>query len=228
LKQPVPTSIIRNPSNHSTAKRFRAYFKPTYFKPICIVALTLIFSVGCVTAKSVSKAENIRDDGKSNIVVMSYDMKVYASTRHPTEKNIKVRVHCPQSSKLTAADCFQLDLPFKGETKLDDYSMHAFEANGTKIMRLKYGEYTATRAKHSVLIDRVPDVSWYSFPEPLYIPVNSGTGCYLGHFTLTVADGEIQDSTIEYNAELTPERLASIGPDIQAAVQQHVVRPAVP
>ncbi len=217
-------------------------------RALCLMVLSLSVSVGCATAKSVRKADDIRDNGKSNIVVLSYDMEVFATDRYPTEKTIQVQLYCPQSAKLTESGCFSLVLPFKGRKTIDGYSLYAFEGEGTKVMSLKYGEYTATRAKYSVLVDRVPDVSCYysrkkrrefcnrttkdvieshryAFPEPLLIPVSSGTGCYLGHLSMTVVDGVVQDSNMDYSAELTPERLAAINGDLQAAVQQHVVRP---
>ncbi len=235
----LTASLISTLATNITSNNSRA---------LCFLILPLCLSVGCATAKTVSKAEDIRDDGKSNIVVMSYDMKVYATDKHTTEKNIQIRVHCPQSSKLTMASCFTFSLPLKGRKTIDGYSLYAFEANDAKVMRLEYGDYTATRANYSVLVDRIPDVSCYyskkkrrdicnrttkdvndshqfAFPEPLAIPVSSGSGCYLGHLSMTVSDGLVEDANMDYNAELTPERLALLSADVQAAVQQHVVRP---
>lgn len=215
---------------------------------LCLVVFSLSVSAGCATAKSVRKAVDIRDDGKSNIVVLSYDMQVFATDKYPTEKNIQIQVYCPQSSKLTASGCFDLVLPFKGRKTIDGYSLYGFESEDTQIMKMKYGVYTATHAKYSVLVDRVPDVDCYyskqkrrdvcnrttkdindshryEFPEPLLIPVSSGTGCYLGHLSMKVIDGLVEDFTIDYSAELTPQRLDAINGDLQATVQQHVVRP---
>lgn len=113
---------------------------------------------------------------------------------------------------------------------------------------MKYGSYTATRARYSVLVGREPyvdctydkkkrknicrnrhrdikDTHRVALPEPIAVNVTAGSGCYLGHLTLNVINGDVKDFDMQYDAELTTEKLATLEGDVAAAVQQFVNRP---
>lgn len=210
--------------------------------------LLILFCAGCATGKSVSSADDIGDDGKRNTVVMTYDMKLYTTSRYPTVKSTSLRFRCPKNSAGFGGNCFNLKAPFMGKKDVDGYSVNAFEQSGTKIFQMKYGEHLLQSMQHSVVVDRVPEVQCTTskktkkrtcrnvmkdvtdrhsarLPSPIAVNVGAGSGCNLGHMTITMFDGELIDFSITNDESLTVEKLSDLSPDLAAAAIAHANRP---
>jgi len=210
--------------------------------------LAVVLLSGCATGKSIKKAEDIQDNGKSNIVVFSYDVKVYATEKYRTVSSTTLHFRCPEQSAFAGASCFGISVPYKGRTELDGYLVHAFESAGTKVMRMKYGDRSVSGAFHRILVDKTQRISCVYdkkkrrevcrpnteeehdrhrvvFTEAIPITVNAGSGCYMGHLTMIMTDSELREYEFDYEAQLTPDKLASLNEGIGGAVQQFVNRP---
>lgn len=210
--------------------------------------MLILFCAGCATGKSVSKAEDIGDDGKRNTVVMTYDLKLYTANRYATVKSTSLRFRCPKNSAGFGGNCFSIKAPFLGKKDVDGYSVNAFEQSGTKIFQMKYGEHLLQSIQHSVVVDRVPELQCTtskktkkrtcrnvmkdvtdrhsaSIPAPILANVGPGAGCYLGHLSITMFEGELMDFSIANDEPLSADLLDDISPDLAAAAIAHANRP---
>ena len=208
----------------------------------------VVFCVGCATGKSVTNAENIGDDGKRNTVVMTYDLKLYTTSRYPTVKKTSLRFRCPKNSAGFGGNCFSVNAPFLGNKDLDGYAVNAFEQSGTKVFQMKYGNHLLQSVQHSVVVDRIPELKCTtskrtkkrtcynifndvedrhsaSLPEPIAVNVSSGAGCHMGHLELTMLDGEVVDFSITSDEPLSTDVLSDLSSDMLAGVMAHVNRP---
>lgn len=214
-----------------------------------IASLVLVlFCAGCATGKSISKPEDIGDDGKSNTVVMTYDIKLYTASRYPSVKSTSLRFRCPKNSAGFGGNCFSIKAPFLGKKDVDGYSVNAFEQTGTKVFQMKYGNHLLQSMQHSVVIDRYPELQCTtskktkkrtcrnvtkdvkdqhssSIPTPIAVNVDSGAGCHLGHLELTMFEDELVAFSITNDELLSAEMLSDLSPDMAASVMNHVNRP---
>ena len=212
-----------------------------------IVILTAAVLGGCATGKSVGDVDDIRDTGKANIVVLTYDLKAYTTTKYSSVKSTSLNFVCPDKSILGGA-CFSIALPYLGQKVVGEYSLHAFEESGAKVMKMKYGSRAVTGVGHSVVIDKEPRVTCYynkkkkrdvcstridetteqhrvTFEKAAPLNVTAGSGCYLGHMTLTMIDDSISEYEMTLGEALSPEKLTNISDNVSGAVQSYVNRP---
>lgn len=216
--------------------------------PLVGAVITILFLAGCATGKTVSDAKDIRDSGKSNIVVFTYDLKLYTTIKYPTVENTKLNFSCPEKSALSGANCFSVSLPYLGRKEVDGFSLHAFELSGAKVMNMKYGTRSVSGAFHSVLVDKVSSVSCFynkktkkdvcnpiikdeknnhrvTFTESIPITVAPGSGCNLGHLTLTMVDGTLTEFNAQLGeATLAPEKLTNLSDSVSSTVRAYVDR----
>jgi len=210
--------------------------------------LFVLFCTGCAAGKSVTKPEDIGDDGKRNTVVLTYDIKLYTANRYPSVKSTSLRFRCPKNSAGFGGNCFNLKAPFLGIKEVNGYSVNAFEQSGTKIFQMKYGEHVLQSLQHSVVVDRVPELQCTTskktkkrtcrnvmkdvtdrhsdrIPTPIAVNVGSGAGCQLGHFSLTMFEGDLVDFSVTNDKPFSAEMLSDLSPDMAAAVISHASRP---
>lgn len=213
-----------------------------------VLLVLALFCGGCATGKSISKPEDIGDDGKNNTVVMTYDIKLYTTSRYPSVKSTDLLFRCPKNSAGFGGSCFTITTPFLGKKDVDGYVMNAFEKSGTKVFKMKYGNHLLQSMQHRVVIDREPDLVCTvskktkkrtcrkymndvteghssSIPTPVAVNVGSGSGCHLGHLELTMFDGELLDFSITNDEPLSAEELPDLSPEMAASVMGHVTRP---
>lgn len=204
---------------------------------------------GCATGRSIGDAEDIRDTGKANIVVVTYDINAYTTTKYSSVKSTTLNFVCPDKSFLGGA-CFSISLPYLGQKTVGEYSLHAFEESGAKVMKMKYGSRAVTGVGHSVVVDKKPEVTCYynkkkkrdvcstrtvetterhnvKFKEAAPLNVTPGSGCYLGHITLTMINDRIDEYELTLGEELSPEKLTNISDNVSGAVQSYVNRPCL-
>jgi|GEM_PF-1162935 len=214
---------------------------------VWLLAISAVFLSGCVTGKSVGSADSIQDTGKANIAVVTYDLKVYTTERYRTVKFADLNFRC-EPSKLLAGPCFDLKLPYLGKKSVDGFELNAFEGSGSKVMSMKYGTRAITKLDHNVIVDRetVVECSYdkkkkrdvcksrkknisenhtVQFEQPAPVTVTPGSGCYVGHITLTMIDDEITDYNLEFSDAMDPERLTGISDNVKGAVIGYVNRP---
>lgn len=167
--------------------------------------LTIAFALltGCATGKTIKGAEDIQDDGKRNVVLLTSDIKLYVRDRHPSAEETKLTFKCPKGKSGFGGICFNITLPYLGTKEVDGFGLHAFESTGAKAIKMEYGDYAITSAFHGVVVDRIPETTCtYNkklkkdqcrtrmkdksdnhsaiFPTPIVVNVSPGTGCYLG------------------------------------------------
>ncbi len=214
-----------------------------------VAVLIATFLGGCATGKSVGDADDIRDTGKSNIVVVTYDLKAYTTTKYSSVKSTVLNFVCPDKSILGGA-CFSISLPYLGQKTVGEFALHAFEDSGAKVMKMKYGSRAVTGVGHNVVVDKKPEVTCYynkkkkrdvcstrtvettdrhsvTFETAAPLNVVPGSGCYLGHMTLTMIDDRIEEYELTLGDEIPPEKLTNIGDDVSGVVQGYVNRPCV-
>ena len=204
---------------------------------------------GCATGKSIGDADDIRDTGKANIVVVTYDVKVYATTKYYSVRSTTLRFVCPDKSFLGGA-CFTIDLPYLGQKTVGEFALHAFEESGAKVMKMKYGSRAVTGVGHTVVVDKRPEVTCYynkkkkrdvcstrtvettekhsvTFEEAAPLNVTPGSGCYLGHIVLTMIGDRIEEYELTLGDALSPDKLTNISDNVSGAVQSYVNRPCL-
>lgn len=215
---------------------------------VFLLVLGIQLLAACATGKSVTSAENINDDGKSNIVAFTYDVTLQSTEKYATVKSTSLNFRCPETSSGNsgvANNCFSLKVPYNGRANRDGYSTHEFQSSGSKVMRMKYGQYNLTSARHSVVVDRIPDVYCYynkrqkrnvcnrrmkdekithtaNFPDTVDFAVSGGSGCYLGHLSMLMENGNIEEYDFERSDSLTPERIESFDENLRDSIASHV------
>ncbi len=216
------------------------------YQQIAFYLLLLLTMGGCATGKSINQASEIKDDGKSNVVVLTYDLTLFATDKYPSVKSTFVEFDCPATSAIN--NCFSIKLPYKGKSEYDGFDLHAFESSGAKVMRMKYDSHLVTKGKSKILIDerkrttcnydkkkrktycypvtdRDYDNHRFTLPDAIPVTVTPGTGCYMGHLSIVLVNDEVSEYNIELDAELTPEKLANLDSGVNEAVLQFVDRP---
>lgn len=217
-------------------------------KFILIQTLTVLSIAGCATGKTISDINDIQDDGKRNVVLLTHDLNIYVTEKHSSVKHTSLVFRCPSANDKLKPSCFSIELPYLGTKEIDGFGLHAFEHSGASAVKMKYDNYSLQSASHSVVIERVPETNCYvskktkkticnttmkdvfakyrsRFPSPTPIRVEPGSGCYIGHLSMTLVD----DRTVEYNldtqASLTIDNLQNMSSDIAEALIRTVNRP---
>jgi len=200
----------------------------------------------CATGKSVDSAENIRDDGKSNVAAFTYDVTLLTTEKYATVNSTKLNFRCPQDQDLQKT-CFTVNVPYAGRKRKDEYTTHEFKSSGSKVVSIKYGTYDMTSVRHSVVVDRIPDVYCYynkrtkrnvcnrrmkdesvnhtaSFPEPVGFAINPGSGCYLGHLSMLMHNNVIEAYDFQHDIGQLSEKLDTFPEGMRGAVAAHIDR----
>lgn len=213
------------------------------------VQVVLVLSIaGCATGKSVTSADDVGDDGKRNTVLLTHDLKVYVTNKHSSLKQSKLTFRCPSGSDTLKPDCFSVELPFRGTKNIDGFGLYAFEEIGASPIQMKYGYYALQSVIHTVLIERLPEtICTYnkktkrdvcrtrvkeksdrhraSFPFAVPIIVNQGSGCYIGHLSITMVDDQITEFNLDSDLPVKDEQLTSLSSDVAAELIRVVDRP---
>lgn len=203
---------------------------------------------GCATGKSVKSVEDLQDDGKRNVVLLTHDINVYVAEKHNSVKDTKLAFRCPKGKDLLKVNCFDLVLPYLGTKEVDDFGVHAFELSGGKVIKMKYDSYALRSVVHNVVIDQIPKTVCYynkktkkddcnttiekklnthraGFPAPVAFNVVPGAGCYLGHLSMTLVNDNMSQFNLDVDSPLTEEKLSGLAPDIAAKLLNDVNRP---
>ncbi|MFK7853325.1 MAG: hypothetical protein AB8B79_04395 [Granulosicoccus sp.] len=209
-----------------------------YIKPVVVIIASALL-LGCATGKSIKSAEDIQDDGKSNVVLITHDIAVYVTDKHSSVKKAKLAFRCPKGKDLLKVNCFDVVLPYLGTKTVDGFGLHAFEISGAKAIKMKYDNYALRSVVHNVVIDRIPKTSCYynkktkkdecttrlenksdthraGFPSPITFNVAPGSGCYLGHLSMSVVNSEMRDFSLDTDTPLTADKLSDLAPDVAA------------
>jgi len=209
------------------------------------VASVLVLSA-CTTVKYVKTSEDINDDGKSNIAVFTYDLDVYAAEKYPTVNRTQLEFKCQENK--SGGDCFSVVLPYVGPKDTDGATQHFFERSGANVFRFKYGEYNVDSVKHKVLVSKVPrqqcsynkktkkrecrtvmdeEKTHYgsAFPVPVSFSVSPGSGCYLGHFKISLNNFSMSNFEHSKSMEELTGNSAELPEDIKARVLEYVDGP---
>ncbi len=217
-----------------------------------IALLLVLIATGCSISNSVSKADDIGDDGKRNTVVMTYDIKLYSAHRYRTFKETLLQFMCPDNSASYSTNCFTFRTKYRGTEEVNGYNVNAFARSGTKVFQMKHGDYLLESAQHKVLVDRVREKVCTKkknprtgkkericntitnnvdkehsamFPTPIAINVGPGPGCYLGHLSLLMFESELVEFSVTRDQPLSAELLSGLSPDAAEAVIAHANRP---
>jgi len=208
-----------------------------------IVSSVLLLS-GCATGKNITSATKIKDTGEENIVAFTYDVTLLAADKYASVKSTRLNFSCPRESDLSVL-CFSTNVPYIGRETSGNYEAHEFKKSGSMAIGIPYGEYTLTGAYHSLVIDKEPKVSCYyskkrkrdicttrmddvklrhkgDFPEPVTFAVNNGNGCYLGHLTMRMHNGNIESYEFNRSGDLTAEKLDMFTDELRDSVASHV------
>jgi len=203
----------------------------------------LLLLNGCAAAELTRNAEDIRDDGKRNTVLVSYDLTLDVTDRYRTVDQVVMDIRCKEPGGRITPTCFKIVVPFKGLTEnKNGYLHHSFATNGVSPFQTKYGNYEIDRFSHKVLVDKVRERKCsedkygkeYCYnttnnvdethsidpSPPVYFHVGAGSGCYLGHFTLHLEDERIV--AYDLNQDLTDDVISGVDPSLQEAVRSHV------
>ncbi|MBX2879417.1 MAG: hypothetical protein KTR32_05755 [Granulosicoccus sp.] len=203
--------------------------------------------VGCAQTSSSIRPEEIRDDGQHNVVVLTYDIKLYVPNRHSSVSNTALTFKCPQEKRAAGGLCFDLSVPYLGTRQIDGDGLHSFEHTGAKAVKIEYDDYLIQSVLHDVLINREPrtycwldkklgeelckttvqeQTQTYSarIPEPIAVKVSSGSGCYLGHLELHMHNNQITSYNLDTEAPLLIQRFSSMPDDVTFALFEFVDR----
>lgn len=230
---------------------YSGFLQPHIYLKECrmkMPTLGIVFSVlllnGCATGKNITTASKIKDNGESNIVAFTYDVTLHAADKYASVKSTKLNFSCPRESDLSSL-CFSANIPYIGRETGGNYEAHEFKSSGSMAIGIPYGEYTLTGAHHSLVVDKEPKVTcFYSkkkkknicntyqsdvtlyhrgdFPEPVTFAVNNGNGCYLGHLTMRMHNGNIESYEFNRSSDLTDEKLAMFSDELRDSVASHV------
>ena len=217
-------------------------------KAVLVQVLVVLSITSCATGKAIKNPDDIRDDGKRNVVLLTHDLKLYATEKHSSVKQTRLVFRCPSDNDKLKPNCFSVDIPYLGTTQIDGFGLHAFEHVGASAIKMKYDNYSLQSAFHNVVIERVPETNCYvakktkktvcnttlkdvserygtRFPSPIPIRVEPGSGCYIGHLSMTIIDDKTTEYTLDKGTPLTPDKLANMSSDVADALMRVVNRP---
>ncbi len=217
-----------------------------YLKLLCLVFLITMLSA-CATGVAIKSADSIKDDGKSNTVVLSYDITLDASEKYSTVRTTKLNFRCRDSESFNVA-CFILNIPYTGVATKGNYTAHEFKQSGSVVLKMKYGQYIIDSVNHVVVVGKTPRLNCFrskktgkrtcttrmvdernthraELPEPMTFSVAEGAGCYLGHVELNMNNNAIVDYNFQNNIAMTDEIIATLIEELRESVVSHVTGP---
>jgi len=128
------------------------------YKPVlqCVVIVVVGAALtACAAAKNVRSAADLKDDGKRNSLMLSYEIRLDAHDRYPDVQSTTLAMRCGPKGKINPFPvCFYLTIPFRGKRNDDGYVYNTFELSGTSVFQMKYGDYSLVRANHSVVVGK--------------------------------------------------------------------------
>jgi len=215
------------------------------------IALTVVLTVltGCTSAKSISKAKDITDNGRDNVVLLSYDFTSDVFDRHPSVNNNNIDIKCSLPGDGTARPtCFSITLPYTGKTEEGNSVYHRFTKSDVQTFKLRYGEYPLERLLYSVVYDVRQEPYCYTnkkkrvvcstrterdynrfnaeLPEVVSFNVEAGAGCYLGHMKIRVVGNEVVD--FELIPDMNPEIFDKLPDTLRDVTRAHVTKNCTP
>jgi len=199
---------------------------------------------GCVAAKKITDdPSKLVDDGKRNSVMMSYEIELNTTEKHPSVSNTMLRVRC--GAKKIAPPCFEFTAPLSGKRTVDGYEVNTFMTEGVGVFQMKYGEYSLSRADHSIVVEKwmerecrvdkkgkkycynTPKTNSNShfgvFPADARFLVSPGPGCYAGHLKLSMRESNIIEFDFVSNLDdMDDEMIAKLPPAIQGVAESRI------
>ena len=124
---------------------------------------TLLLTIGCTNGKILDDPDKLGDNGKSNTVLVEYDLSVQVLQRHPTATVIDARL-CPESKSVISkritpkSGCVVMAASYVGITDEDGQSYETYKVSGSDAYQRKYGSYSHGVLKYDVLTARVPEL----------------------------------------------------------------------
>jgi len=221
--------------------------KPNHRCLRLLFVLVLASSLGaCATAKRVGSADDIQDDGKRNAVMLSYDVEADAFDRYSGENKTTIHLRCAGDGALSGnRACFSLTLPFTGQQLDEGVAVNRFAQAGARPFLMKYGDYRIDQADFKVVIGRTPKVDCYTdkkgqtrcnttytdinenhaaqIPVPIDFRVSPGSGCYLGHLTLSMRGDRITAYSLD--TEIDPQRFEQLPVELRQRAREFIDRP---
>lgn len=229
-------------------------FPAAVAKSILPAALVLMLT-GCTTGKSIHDASDISDDGKSNTMLISYDISLNVTEKYPTVSSTTLVVRCGEPNRLgVVPECFEVKLPLQGKRDVNDYTYFTFKDSGAKAVQMPYGAYALKSIENNVVVgvenrihcqtlrqhrhrrraichDFPIDVTqryWVEIPELAAVDITPGAGCYAGHLSLETNDGAITSYSFDQTAaQPNDEVIAALPENIQDTVQSSITRSCV-
>ncbi len=214
--------------------------------------ISVVVITGCATGKSVRSADDMVDDGKRNTMVVSYDITLNVTDKHPSETGTKLIIRCGTPNSLGAVpECFRVSVPLKGRTTADEFVYYSFSTTGTSVLQMPYGTYPIDSVGHNVVVDVYRTVKCRTAKDgrttcrPVQeevmarhraktlpvaaFDVEPGPGCYAGHLTIVMKDGELSTYSLDQSAaQPSADAIALLPTNIQDTVRGRVTQPCLP
>jgi len=108
----------------------------------------------CTTGKSINATTDMIDDGKYNTMLVSYNVTVNTTDKHPKVEHTELIVNCGEPSRLgNVPECFRFTVPFKGRKRIDEYEYYSFAHSGSVVLQMPYGAFDLHSVQHHVVVD---------------------------------------------------------------------------
>jgi len=219
-----------------------------FSKPWALFSLVFIaLSTGCASSSKVlNDPDKLVDDGKRNSVLLSYEIVLDSTEKHPSVKTTSLSLRCTGTSKLTGnPSCFIFEVPFVGKRTVDGFETNSFQTEGVSIYQMKYGDYNFSNSDHDVTIEKWRERECYktkkgkelcnyvektneakhhgSIEPGTRFFVAGGAGCYIGHLKLHMKDSEVLDFELVSNIEdMDADMIGKLSPSLQGTVASRV------
>lgn len=208
---------------------------------MCIAVVTSLY--GCSSTKVVTKARDIKSDGETNIVLMSYDAAVIGADVNRSFSSVNtISFRCLNESTGKTAACFSIPIT-RGKRTLNGLTLNLFQADAAKPYQMKHGRYVIQSVNFQIQIGVETTESCHKnkkgilictpvytpihttgnadLPQPIAFSVSSGPGCFVGHFEIRMQ----LDDLLEFEHTIAVEAPAQrVSASVRAAVGDHVTR----
>lgn len=211
------------------------------FMILTVVALVLS---GCATNSISNNPAKVVDSGKSNIVLLSYEVTL--PTENPLDDADLMYAYLCDS----AANSYKLSGCLQTRTLKKTSSSYSVKSIGA--FKQKYGEYSYTHILYTIPGDKesvtacqdIPvkkgggtklkasvcnttkrikyETKRIALPQPIEISVQPGAGCFLGHVAIKMIESNIVDYDFSNNLEFLDLSLADN--TMRDKLKSHVTR----